>query len=37
MASEDPGMRVDHVSAVAKARYGENYYSLFVEAVKPLS
>ena len=37
MASEEPGMRVDHVSAVAKARYGENYYSLFVEAVKPLS
>ncbi len=35
MASEDPALRVDHVSAVAKARYGDHYYSLFVEANSP--
>jgi SAM-dependent methyltransferase len=28
-------LRVDHVSAVARARYGERYYSLFVEATAP--
>ena len=28
-------LRVDDVSAVAKARYGDRYYSLFVEAVRP--
>ncbi len=32
MASDDPVLRVDDVSAVAKARYGERHYSLFVEA-----
>jgi predicted SAM-dependent methyltransferase len=35
MASEDPELRVDEVSEVAKARYGERYYSLFVEACAP--
>jgi hypothetical protein len=35
MASEDPALRVDDVSAVAKARYGGEYYSLFVEAFAP--
>ena len=35
MASEDPELRVDEVSAVAKARYGDRYYSLFVEARAP--
>jgi hypothetical protein len=35
MASEDPALRVDEVSAVAKARYGSEYYSLFVEARAP--
>lgn len=35
MASEDPELRVDEVSDVAKARYGERYYSLFVEARAP--
>jgi SAM-dependent methyltransferase len=35
MASPDPVLRVDDVSAVAKARYGERYYSLFVEATSP--
>ena len=35
MASEDPVLRVDHVSAVAKAHYGDRYYSLFVEATAP--
>ena len=35
MASEDPALRVDDVSAVAKARYGDEYYSLFVEARAP--
>ncbi len=35
MASEDPALRVDDVSAVAKAQYGERHYSLFVEARAP--
>ena len=35
MASDDPALRVDDVSAVAKARYGERHYSLFVEATAP--
>ena len=35
MQSEDPALRVDDVSAVAKARYGDRYYSLFVEASAP--
>jgi hypothetical protein len=35
MASDDPALRVDDVSAVAKARYGDQYYSLFVEAFAP--
>jgi SAM-dependent methyltransferase len=35
MASEDPALRVDHISAVASARYGERFYSLFVEASTP--
>jgi len=32
MGSEHADLRVDEVSAVAKARYGDRYYSLFVEA-----
>jgi len=32
MASAHPELRVDEISAVARARYGERYYSLFVEA-----
>lgn len=35
MASEDPALRVDEVSTVAKAQYGERHYSLFVEARAP--
>jgi hypothetical protein len=35
MQSTDPLLRVDDASAVAKARYGERYYSLFVEATAP--
>lgn len=35
MGSDDPELRVDEASAVARARYGERYYSLFVEAVAP--
>lgn len=35
MASDDPALRVDEVSTVAHARYGERYYSLFVEANTP--
>ena len=31
-ASEHPSLRVDDHSAVASARYGERFYSLFVEA-----
>lgn len=34
MASTVPEMRVDHVSAVADARYGDRHYSLFVEACR---
>ena len=32
MASRHPELRVDDASAVARARYGERYYSLFMEA-----
>ena len=32
MASRHLPLRVDEISAVARARYGERYYSLFVEA-----
>jgi SAM-dependent methyltransferase len=32
MASEHPPLRVDEISAVAQAQYGDRYYSLFVEA-----
>jgi SAM-dependent methyltransferase len=35
MGSDDPALRVDDVSAVAKARFGEEYYSLFAEADNP--
>ena len=35
MASDDPALRVDDVSSVAQARYGDRYYSLFVEANAP--
>jgi len=35
MASDDPALRVDDVSTVAKARHGDRYYSLFVEANAP--
>jgi hypothetical protein len=35
MGSPDPALRVDDVSEVAKARYGDKYYSLFVEADAP--
>ncbi|MDB6086409.1 MAG: hypothetical protein JWN43_4290, partial [Gammaproteobacteria bacterium] len=35
MASPHDALRVDHVSAVANAKYGDRYYSLFVEARKP--
>lgn len=34
MASEHPALRVDDISAVARATYGQKYYSLFVEASK---
>jgi predicted SAM-dependent methyltransferase len=34
MASEHPELRVDEVSAVARATYGTRHYSLFVEASK---
>lgn len=34
MASAHPELRVDNVSRVAGAKYGDRYYSLFVEAVK---
>ncbi len=34
MASAHPELRVDDVSAVARATYGDKYYSLFVEARK---
>ena len=32
MESAHDALRVDHISAVANAKYGERYYSLFVEA-----
>jgi predicted SAM-dependent methyltransferase len=32
MASTHEGLRVDDISAVARAQYGDRYYSLFVEA-----
>ena len=32
MASADEGLRVDDVSAVARAKYGDRHYSLFAEA-----
>jgi predicted SAM-dependent methyltransferase len=35
MESEHADLQVDHVSAVAKAKYGDRYYSLFVEAARP--
>lgn len=35
MASSHETLRVDHVSAVANAKYGDRYYSLFVEARRP--
>ncbi len=35
MASAHEALRVDSVSAVAGARYGDRYYSLFVEARRP--
>jgi len=35
MQSEHESLRVDDVSAVAKAKYGDKYYSLFVEAYAP--
>ena len=34
MASEHPTLRVDDISAVARATYGQRHYSLFVEATK---
>jgi SAM-dependent methyltransferase len=34
MASAEPRLRVDAASRVAAARYGESYYSLFVEAAR---
>jgi predicted SAM-dependent methyltransferase len=35
MASSHEPLRVDDVSAVANAKYGDRYYSLFVEAERP--
>jgi predicted SAM-dependent methyltransferase len=35
MGSEHPELRVDEVSEVAGAKYGDRYYSLFVEALAP--
>jgi SAM-dependent methyltransferase len=35
MGSAHPLLQVDHISAVANAKYGERYYSLFVEARRP--
>lgn len=35
MESRHEALRVDHISAVANAKYGERYYSLFVEAKNP--
>jgi predicted SAM-dependent methyltransferase len=36
MASVHPALRVDHISSVASATYGERHYSLFVEATNPV-
>jgi len=36
MASQHPALQVDHASAVAKAQYGDRYYSLFAEARRPV-
>jgi hypothetical protein len=35
MGSDHPALRVDDISEVAKARYGDRYYSLFAEALAP--
>ncbi len=35
MQSVHEALRVDHISAVANAKYGDRYYSLFVEARRP--
>jgi SAM-dependent methyltransferase len=35
MGSAHPALQVDHISAVANAKYGDRYYSLFVEARRP--
>jgi predicted SAM-dependent methyltransferase len=35
MASEHSALQVDDISDVAKAKYGDRYYSLFVEASNP--
>ncbi len=35
MGSDHPALRVDDISEVAKAKYGDRYYSLFVEAFAP--
>jgi predicted SAM-dependent methyltransferase len=35
MGSAHTLLQVDHISAVANAKYGERYYSLFVEARRP--
>jgi SAM-dependent methyltransferase len=35
MASEHGALQVDDISDVAKAKYGDRYYSLFVEASNP--
>jgi hypothetical protein len=35
MGSDHPALRVDDISEVAKAKYGDRYYSMFVEAFAP--
>ncbi len=35
MGSDHPALRVDDISEVAKAKYGDRYYSLFAEAFAP--
>ena len=35
MASAHEALRIDDVSAVASAQYGDRHYSLFVEAEQP--
>jgi hypothetical protein len=35
MGSDHPALRVDDISEVAKAKYGDRYYSLFAEASAP--